>query len=108
MKSLVQRLVILVLVLVAAGAGWAFLKGNGKAPKDLTQYEEGEVSRGDVRSFVTATGVRNRAVMFCFFGPRFQDFAPWISVSFLPPASWIAISAALRPSSRASLKTVTV
>lgn len=57
MKTLVQRLVILVLVVAAAGAGWAFFKGNGKSTKNLTTYEEGEVSRGDVRSFVTATGV---------------------------------------------------
>src|SRR5687767_3729319 len=57
MKTLFKRLVILALVVAAAGAGWAFFKGNGKSTKNLTTYEEEEVARGDVRSFVTATGV---------------------------------------------------
>src|SRR5919107_1452622 len=78
-------------------------------PWHTTSFEAQPASMTTLRlSFVTATGVRKRAAMFCFFGPRFQDFAPWISVSFLPPASCRAISAALRPSSRASLNTVTV
>lgn len=57
MQTLVKRIVILLLVVGAAGAGWAFFKGNGKSTKSQTTYEEGEVAQGDIRSFVTATGV---------------------------------------------------
>jgi HlyD family secretion protein len=57
MKLLVKRLLILVLVLGVAGAGFAMFNKKGKAKKDETTYEYGTVGKGDVRSFVTATGV---------------------------------------------------
>lgn len=57
MGTWIKRIIILVLVLGAAYAGWGFFKGNGKSTKSEVTYEEGDVTRGDVRSFVTATGV---------------------------------------------------
>lgn len=57
MKLLVKRLVILLLVLGVAGGGYAMFGKNKKSKKDEVTYEYGTVGRGDVRSFVTATGV---------------------------------------------------
>jgi len=57
MKLLVKRLVILILVLGVAGGGYAMFNKNGKSKKNEVTYEYGTVGRGDVRSFVTATGV---------------------------------------------------
>lgn len=58
MKVLVKRLVTLILVVGVAGGGYAMFTKNGKAnKKNETTYEYGAAGRGDVRSFVTATGV---------------------------------------------------
>jgi len=57
MKLLVKRLLILIVVLGVAGAGYAAFNKNGKSKKNEITYEYGTVGRGDVRSFVTATGV---------------------------------------------------
>lgn len=53
----IKRIIIVALVLGSAYAGWSFFKGNGKDAANEVTYEEAEVTRGDVRSFVTATGV---------------------------------------------------
>ncbi|HEU4753313.1 MAG TPA: biotin/lipoyl-binding protein, partial [Armatimonadota bacterium] len=57
MPVLVRRILILALVLGVVGAGYAFTRGNGKGDKDKVTYESGTVTREDVRSFVSATGV---------------------------------------------------
>jgi HlyD family secretion protein len=57
MKTLVKRLVIAVLVVGVVGAAYAFTTRNGASKKNEVTYESGEVTREDVRSFVTATGI---------------------------------------------------
>ncbi|MGV3720602.1 MAG: efflux RND transporter periplasmic adaptor subunit [Actinomycetota bacterium] len=57
MNTLVKRLLILVVVVAAAGGAYAKFKPSAAAKKDVITYEYGAVSRGNVRSFVTATGV---------------------------------------------------
>src|SRR3954451_10452765 len=57
MGNIVKRIVIVALVIGGVWGAWAFFKGNGKDPKDQIKYEEQAASTGDVRSFVSATGV---------------------------------------------------
>lgn len=56
MKTLVIRLVVLILAIAVIGGGIALAQRNGKAKKDDTTYELGKVEPGDVRSFVSASG----------------------------------------------------
>ncbi len=58
MNVLVKRLLSLVVLLGVMGTAYAFIKPSAKAKaKTAVTYEFGEVAVGDVRSFVTATGI---------------------------------------------------
>lgn len=58
MNVLIRRLLILFVLLGVVGSAYAFMKPNGKAKKkDEVTYETSPVTTGDVRSFVTATGI---------------------------------------------------
>lgn len=57
MNTIVKRSLTAVVVLGVVGGGYAAASRNGKPKKDEVTYEFGKVARGDVRSFVTSTGV---------------------------------------------------
>lgn len=56
MQIWIRRLVIVAVLLGAVGGAYALTQKNGKK-KDEVTYEFGSAATGDVRSFVTATGV---------------------------------------------------
>jgi RND family efflux transporter MFP subunit len=57
MKTILTRLIAVALVGAVAYGGWAFFLKGGQQKKGQVTYEEGDVTRESVRSFVTATGV---------------------------------------------------
>src|SRR5436305_390566 len=56
MGPIAKRGLIAVLVLAVGATAWALVGRSGKSKKDEITYETGAVTRGDIRSFVTATG----------------------------------------------------
>src|SRR4051812_35739619 len=56
MQTLVKRIIAVVVVLALAGAAYGLVGRGGKSKKDEVTYETGKVERGEVKSFVTATG----------------------------------------------------
>jgi HlyD family secretion protein len=57
MNTWIRRVIVAVIVVAVGYAGFSFVRSRAGSKKAETTYEFGTVTRGDIRSTVTATGV---------------------------------------------------
>ncbi|HTE17803.1 MAG TPA: biotin/lipoyl-binding protein, partial [Armatimonadota bacterium] len=57
MKTLVKRLLTLAVILGLIGGGYVVFARNAASKKPTITYETGQAATGNIRSFVTATGI---------------------------------------------------